>query len=81
MSKDSFWEKLTNKEVNYEVFGLRNNTFTNYNVMAKLLDYIFSKHMKSLCPIGLGDDNWNIIDNCTKWKDEIFFPALDKFIY
>ena len=36
--------------------------------------------MKSLCPIGLGDDSGNIIDNFTKWKDEILFPALDKFI-
>ena len=80
MIKDSFWEKLTNKEVNYEVFGLRNTTFTNYNVMAKLLDFIFSKHMKSLCPISLGDDSGNIIDNFTKWKVEIFFPTLYKFI-
>ena len=36
--------------------------------------------MKSLCPIVLGDDSGNIIDNFTKWKDEILFPALDKFI-
>ena len=38
IKQDSFWDKLTNIEVNYEVFGLRNSTFTNYNVMAKLLD-------------------------------------------
>ena len=48
--------------------------------MGKLLDETFSKHMKSLCPIVLGDDSGNIIDNFTKWKHENFFLALEKFI-
>ena len=48
--------------------------------MGKLLGKTFSKHMKSLCVIGLGDDNGNIIDNFTKWKDKNFFPTLEKFI-
>ena len=36
--------------------------------------------MKSLCTIGLGDDSGNINDDFNKWKAEIFFPTLDKFI-
>ena len=80
IKQDSFWEKLTNKELNYAIFGLGNTAFPKYNEMGKLLDKIFSKHMKSLCTIGLGDDNGNINDDFKKWKDEIFFPALDKFI-
>ncbi len=80
IKQDSFWEKLTNKELNYAIFGLGNTAFPKYNVMGKLLDEIFSKHMKSLCKIGLGDDSGNINDDFKKWKDEIFFPALDKFI-
>ena len=48
--------------------------------MAKLLDYIFSKYMKSLCSIGLGDDREILLLILQKWKVEIFFPALDKFI-
>ena len=40
--------------------------------MGKLLYEIFSKHMKSLCPIGLGDDCGNVIDNFTDGKMKIF---------
>ena len=80
IKQDSFWEKLTNKELYYAVFGLGNTAFPKYNVMGKLFDGIFSKHMKSLCEIGLGDDSGDISNDFKKWKDEVFFPALDKFI-
>ncbi len=34
--------------------------------MGKLLGKTFSKYMKSLCAIDLGDNNGNIINNFTK---------------
>ena len=80
IKQDSFWEKLTNKELYYAVFGLGNTAFPKYNEIGKLFDGIFSKHMKSLCEIGLGDDSGDISNDFKKWKDEVFFPALDKFI-
>ena len=48
--------------------------------MGKLLGKTFSKYMKSLCAIDLGDNNGNIINNFTKQKDENLFPALEKCI-
>ena len=76
---ENFWKDLNNPEIRYAMFGLGSKDYPKFNEQAKRLDKIFSKHMKFLTPLMLGDDSKDIRADCENWIQNILFPAMANY--
>lgn len=65
-------------QTSFQVFGLGNKTYPEYNVMGKQIDQRMSElGAKRIYPLGLGNDDENIEDDFLVWKKG-FAPAVCK---
>lgn len=63
----------------YAVMGCGNKQYVHFNGIAKL---VFSElqrlGMKPICELGLGDDDGDIEEDFSTWKEAQLFPVLEK---
>ena len=78
IENNDFWEKLTNKNLKYCIFGCGDSNYSKFNAQAKRLDKVFSKYFQSIIPLTLGDDSNNLEDNFDKWMIQ-FFDEIPKY--
>ena len=79
LKDEDFWDKITNKELKYTVFGCGSKFYPEFNAQAKLFDKCFSKHgFAKICPICFGDDAEDIRADFKKWTSEVFWPNFIK---
>ena len=77
VKEENFWERLTNKQFKYTVFGCGSQFYPKFNEQAKFIDNIFKEHgYNKICDIALGDDSKDINKDFRKWKKEIFWPKF-----
>lgn len=80
MKDEEFWNKITNKDLRYAVFGCGSKFYPKFNAMAKLFDKNFSMHgFKRIALMGLGDDSEDIREDFIKWRNDMFWPRFIKF--
>lgn len=61
----------------YTVFGLGNTQYEIYNAAGKkTYKHLAKRGGKSIFPLGLGDDDGDIVADFNKWKDEGLWPAV-----
>jgi NADPH-ferrihemoprotein reductase len=75
------FEKFTNDDLNYSVFGLGSSKYEFFNQMAKKIDKNFSKRgLKRICEIGLGDDSKNINKDFEIWRKIFWSESYNNFL-
>jgi NADPH-ferrihemoprotein reductase len=80
MDERTLFEKFTNEDLNYSVFGLGSSKYEFFNQMAKKIDKNFSKRgLKKICEIGLGDDSKNINNDFETWRKIFWNESYNNF--
>ena len=81
IKNDELWSKVTNKKLNYTVFGLGCSFYPKFNAQAKYIDNFFSKHgVSRICAIGLGDEAKGYSEDFAAWKKKFFRSAYEYFL-
>ena len=81
IKNDELWSKVTNKKLNYTVFGLGCSFYPKFNAQAKFIDKIFSTHgVSRICAIGLGDEAKGYNDDFADWKKKFFRQTYEYFL-
>lgn len=81
IKNDEFWEKVSNKKLNYTIFGLGCSFYTKFNAQAKFIDKILAKHgISRICAIGLGDEAKGYNEDFAAWKKMFFRTSYEYFL-